>query len=117
MFLRYFKCKKVQTVKIAKCYFTDVDIIAKERGDKYNSNGILGLELKMNDGSVHHIEIEPRLAFKKYCDFFDNHKDENYHHNQNMIRQNNLLDLYYEYEDVIPMHENPDSHESRCVLS
>ncbi len=111
MFLRYYKCKTIQTIKILKCYSIDEKATSVPKDDAY----LLELELKMKDGSAHYVKIEPRVAFKKYDDFFHNHKDENYHHNQNMIRRNNLLDIYD--EDVIPMPENPESDSSKCVIS
>lgn len=115
MFSKYYKCQNIQTVKILKCYFMDDKVTSALKDNVDYSNAILELELKMRDGSANYLKTEARLAFKKYEEFIDNHKDENFNHNINMIRQNNLLDLYD--ENIIPMHENPVSNDSKCIIS
>lgn len=115
MFLRNYVWQKIQTVKILKCDSVDDKFGSAAIDDKNDSKLILEIELKMRNGSTQNVKVAPRLAFKKYHDFFHNHKDENWHHNEKMIRQNNLLDIYE--EDIIPMHENPNSDNSKCIMS
>ena len=69
----------------------------------------------MKDGSIRHVEREPRRVFKKYRDIFDNPIDENYKHNHKIIYNNHLSDLYD--EDKIPMPENPPYTESKYNIS
>jgi hypothetical protein len=102
-----FFCGQIQTVKIDKFYFSEMK-------NALNSRGMCSLEITMKNGSTRHAECEPGYAFKKYKDIFDNPIDQNYNHNQKIIYDNHLVNLFN--KDVIPMHENPQS-ESKCSIS
>jgi len=113
MLFRCCKRNKIQTVKIIKYYLTEKIFIPIPK--YHDSNAMFKLELTMKDGSIRYESIEQRCAFKKYDDFFYNIKDQNYKHNQNILRKNHLLDLCD--ENVTPMREYIISSNVKCIFS